>query len=125
MRRISFALTADAVRSRTKTVTRRLGWQSLRAGDRLLAVDRVMGFSLGEKAVVYGPIAVTNVRRERLDAIDDADVAREGFAGRDAAWFVAMFCGAMKCEPGAQVTRIEFAFDAPEAPALDATRDAR
>ncbi len=108
MRRISFGLTIDQFKAGTKDVTRRLGWKTLRAGDRLLAVDRVMGFRKGERARVLGQIEVIDVRREPLHAITDEDVEREGFPGRDAEWFVAMFCRAMRCEPSRLLTRIEF-----------------
>ena len=113
MRRISFGLTLAQFIDGSKTVTRRLGWADLKAGDRLLAVDRVMGIRKGEKATVLGEIEVVDVRRERLDAITDDDVVREGFPGKDAAWFVAFFCKAMKVGPADEVTRIEFRKVAP------------
>lgn len=54
------------------------------------------------------------MRIEPLDAIDNADVAREGF-GADGSrltreQFVAHFCAAMRCEPTAYVRRIEFRY---------------
>lgn len=108
MKNISFSITLDAFADGAKDVTRRNGWHSLRAGDRLRAVDKVMGFKKGEKPRTLGTIEVVSVRRERLDAITDEDVIREGFPGHDAAWFVAMYCKAMDVKPGSEVTRIEF-----------------
>ena len=108
MKRISFGLTLEQFEAGTKDVTRRLGWQTLQCGEHLLAVDRVMGFRPGQSARVLGEIEVLSVRREQLDQITDADVAREGFPGRDRAWFVDMFTTAQRCQPEQLVTRIEF-----------------
>ena len=108
MKRISFRMTIPQYQDGTKDVTRRMGWLKLQAGDHLRAVDKVMGFRKGERATILGELEVLEVRRERLDAITDDDVRREGFPGKDAAWFVAMFCKAMGCKPDSLVTRIEF-----------------
>lgn len=40
MRNMSFALTKRQVLERTKTVTRRLGWEKLRPGDLVRAVEK-------------------------------------------------------------------------------------
>lgn len=108
MRRISFALTQPQFLDGTKDVTRRMGWLFLKPGDRLRAVDKVMGFRKGERATVLGVIEVISVRREPLEFITADDVRREGFPGRGRGWFVEMFCEAMRCDPSAEVTRIEF-----------------
>lgn len=62
MRRMSFALTTDAVLSRQKTVTRRLGWRFLKPGDRLLAVDKLRT----KNARPLGVIEVVSVTEEPL-----------------------------------------------------------
>jgi hypothetical protein len=74
-----------------------------------------MGLKRGEKLEQLAVIEVVDVRREPLDAITDDDVAREGFPGKDAAWFVAMFRKAMgvgslgiRDSKTPEVTRIEF-----------------
>ncbi len=108
MRLISFALTTRQFRDGSKTVTRRLGWAKLRAGESLMACEKCMGLGKGGTPVRLGPIRVASVRREPLDAIDQADVVREGFPGMSPAEFVAMFCSHMRCEPRTVVTRIEF-----------------
>lgn len=108
MRRMSFALTLPQMRAGTKTVTRRRGWDFLKPGDRVLAVDKVMGFRLGERAEVLGEIEVISVRREHLYRITDEEVAREGFPGMSPEEFVALFCQAMECRASDTVTRIEF-----------------
>lgn len=115
MNRISFAETEAAIEDRSKTVTRRLGWLRLKKGERLQAVNkiRVRG------ACLLCVIEVVSVRRERLSAITDDDVAREGFPGRDAAWFIEMFLAKfLKGVPRSrrhlftdpEVTRIEFRY---------------
>lgn len=48
---MSVSLTEDAVRDRRKTVTRRLGWKFLEAGDRLTLCRKVMGRRKGEPLV--------------------------------------------------------------------------
>lgn len=118
MRRISFRLTQEQVLDRSKTVTRRLGWKTLKPGTRLRGVDRAMGFPKGSKAADLSKtlcfVEVVSVRRERLDAITADDVVREGFPGMTAAEFVAFFCESMNCKPDTEVTRIEFRYLDPE-----------
>lgn len=108
-RLMSVALTEDAVRARRKTVTRRLGWRVLRPGERLTLCRKVMG-RRGEPLVRVAEVEIVSVRRERLDAVTDAEVTREGFPGRDAAWFVAFFTTHMRCAPDTEVTRIEWRY---------------
>jgi hypothetical protein len=108
MRNISFALTTRQFLDGTKDVTRRLGWASLKPGDTLAACEKCMGLKKGERPVKLGIVRVVAVRRERLDAIDQPDVIREGFPEMSPAEFVAMFTSHMRCEPSIEVTRIEF-----------------
>jgi hypothetical protein len=110
MRNISFALTTRQVRAREKTVTRRLGWAALQPGTLLMACEKCQGLKSGEKLVRLGAIRVTNVRRERLWLIDEADIAREGFPGMKPSAFVGMFCEHMRCGAADLVTRIEFEY---------------
>ena len=107
MRNISFALTWDRLLGGSKTVTRRLGWARLKPGTLLMAYRKSQG-EARDRVERFGSIRVVSVRRERLDAIDAADVAREGFPELSPAEFVAFFCREMKCNPGTDVTRIEF-----------------
>lgn len=92
----------------TKSVTRRLGWLTLKPGDKFMGANKCQGLKKGEKSRDLGPSVVVSVRRECLNEITDEDVFREGFPGKDRAWFVAMFCEAHKCWPDTFVTRIEF-----------------
>lgn len=126
MRRMSFALTTDAVLSRQKTVTRRLGWNVLKPGDRLLAVDKLRT----KNARKIGVIEVVSVRREPLFAIlrsnvgvgyDGGDsnpyaigeMVAEGFPGMLPLDFVELFTKGNGLSPHANnvdVNRIEFRY---------------
>ena len=63
---ISFSMTTRQVRERTKTVTRRLGWDRLQPGQRLQACVKCMGLKKGQKPEVICQIEVVSVRREPL-----------------------------------------------------------
>ena len=87
---------------------RRKGWKSLKPGERLRAVVKAMGLQRGEKVADLGTIEVISVRREPIDAIDEADVAREGFPEMSPREFVAMFCRTFRMKPRQRITRIEY-----------------
>jgi hypothetical protein len=122
MRNMSFALTTPQILAGTKTVTRRLGWEKLKAGDLIRPVKKGMGLKPGEKVeVLRDPLRVVSVRRERLDRLTTdlgygfAEVAAEGFGEHPTyRWpseFVKFFCSTHRpCEPGWTVTRVEFEF---------------
>ena len=110
MRHMSFALTTEQIRNQTKTVTRRVGWEFLKVGDSVQAVEKAQGLKKGEKVTRLCVLDVTGVRRERLPAITDSDVVREGFPEMNAADFIELFCRVNRCQPDAVVTRIEFRY---------------
>jgi hypothetical protein len=110
MRNISCSLTADQVLNRTKTVTRRKGWKFLKAGDRLQVVRKAMGLKKGEHPENLAVVEVVSVRREPLDAIEHADVAREGFPGMSRLEFLLFFCNHMGGPCDQPVTRIEWKY---------------
>lgn len=116
MRNISFKLTSDQFRNRTKTVTRRLGWKFLKAGDLLQGCVKCQGLKPGEKIERLGVIRVVDVRREPLSkmivdkAYGEAECIAEGFPERSPLEFVAMFGQSMKCLQADEVTRIEFEY---------------
>jgi len=117
VRNISFALTAAQVRARSKTVTRRMGWENVRAGDRLMACEKCMGRKHGEPLVRLVVIEVVTARRERLQRLlDDAaygrrEVVAEGFPEMTPADFVAFFCRTHKGATAASVvSRIAFRY---------------
>ena len=109
-RNISFAMTTEQFKNRTKTVTRRKGWKNLKAGDVLMACEKCMGLKPGEKINRLGLIRVLSARREPLSDITDADVILEGFPGCSGYWFVQMFCREMGGKAHQEVTRIEFEY---------------
>ena len=114
MKNISFNLTTAQIRNRTKTVTRRLGWTTLKAGTILQACEKCQGLKKGEKVRKICQIRVRNVRREYLGAMADVtaygnlEATREGFPELSGVDFVNMFCKNMKVSPDDLVTRIEF-----------------
>lgn len=132
MRLMSFALTTAQVRARTKTVTRRTGWLSLKPGTLLQPVVKAQGIPKGGKVEkIGGPIRVVSVRREPLDRMlggfgyGMSDLAREGFEGQLSLMeFVRMFCATHRVRdeavlgrvayralrPSDEVTRIEFEY---------------
>lgn len=111
MRNASFALTTKQVRHRTKTVTRRLGWAWVKPGTLLQPVIKSQGIPKGDHIEkIGGPIRVVSVRRERLDAIEQADVVIEGFPEMTPRQFVDMFCRHNGCAVDEIVTRIEFEY---------------
>jgi hypothetical protein len=108
-RHISFSMTTPQFLDGSKDVTRRNGWKQLKAGDELVAAKKCMGLKAGEKMETLGMIRVTDVRRERLDAITADDVRREGFPKMSSAEFIAFFCGGHSgVTPSSIITRIEF-----------------
>lgn len=110
-RLMSVAFTEDAVRARTKTVTRRKGWKFVREGDRLTLCRKVMGRKPGEPLVRIVDVEVTDVRRESLWLIDKADLAREGFPDMSRGEFMQrFFIEAQGMTPDDIVTRIEWRY---------------
>lgn len=124
MRNISFALTTEQVRNRTKTVTRRLGWVNLKPGTLLQPVVKAQGIPKGgtvEK--IGGPIRVVSVDRVVLGDISPQDVYREGFPQMTPREFVAMFKKHMGGLKDQTVTRIQFEYVDPVVPAVSAARE--
>lgn len=115
-RNISFSLTTPQFLDGSKDVTRRMGWENLKVGDLLRAVEKSQGLKKGEKVKQIGTIRVVGVRREPLRELTDRDdgygfeeVRREGFPTDSPPMFVSFFCHSHKgCTPDSIVTRIEF-----------------
>lgn len=89
-RRMSCSLTTDAVRARTKTVTRRHvdTWERLKPGDRLTLVEKVMGLKKGERQVVLAEVEVVSARCEWLSHVTAEECTAEGFPGMSPAEFI-------------------------------------
>jgi len=83
---MAFSKTTASVERREKTVTRRLGWGFLKAGDRLWAVEKCQGLKKGEKVKRIAIIEIVSIRWERLGDIFNYpragkfEVEKEGFA---------------------------------------------
>ncbi len=113
MRNMSFFLTTSQFLDGSKDVTRRLGWKSLKKGDRVMAVEKGQGIKKGG-LVRLGVIEVVHVRRELLSRLETdpaygmSEAVREGFPSMDGRAFVGMFCEHNGCLPGHEVTRIQF-----------------
>lgn len=110
-RNMSFMLTTEQFKNRSKRVTRRVGWWNLTAGEILNGVKKAMGLKKGEKIEVLGQIRVLKVSAERLDAITQFEVFNEGFPNMTRAQFIEMFCESHKgCRPSTIINRIEFEY---------------
>lgn len=117
---MSFSLTEPQIVDGSKLVTRRCGWEQLRAGDLVQPVRKRMGLRPGESVVrLRDPMRVRSVRREPIRALLDdldygfAEIALEGFGRHPKLrWprlFVEFFCETHRgCTLNSLVTRIEF-----------------
>lgn len=92
-RRMSCSLTTDAVRNRTKTVTRRAAWtwRNLKPGDRLTLVEKAMGLPKGARQVVLANVEVVSNDVVKLRDMTDEECAREGLPAMTAGEFVAFW----------------------------------
>lgn len=125
MRNISFMLTEHQVRDQQKTVTRRVGWPSLRRGMLLAGVRKGMGLRRGEKVLRLAVVRIVEARREPLDLMlrDRSyglqECILEGFGEHPTLSrpenFVPFFCRNHKgCTPDTLVTRIAFEYVVPD-----------
>jgi len=109
-RNMSFMLTTEQIRNKTKDVTRRLKWLFVKPGDILNAVEKGMGLKKGEKVVRICQIRVVSTRLEELNKITKEDCIREGFPQMEPREFVEMFCKHNKCEQTRTINRIVFEY---------------
>lgn len=115
-RNMSFMLTTEQYKNRTKTVTRRNGWLFAKAGDVYNGCEKCQGLRKGEKIVKLWQHRVINARREALRAmLDDleygrAECVKEGFPDWTPQQFVDMYCQHNGVTPDFVITRIEFEY---------------
>ena len=109
-RNMSFAMTTEQIQNKTKTVTRRFGWDFLKAGDVVNAVEKSMGLQKGEKIKHICQIEIVDIRTEPLNAITDSDVVKEGFPDWTPLDFIEFLQKHYKCDPDRPVNRIEFKY---------------
>lgn len=109
-RNMSFMLTTEQVRNRTKDVTRRRGWKSLKPGELFHAVEQAQGLKKGQKLKRLAVLRCVSNTPSRLDEITPDDVRREGFPELTVEQFVAMFYRNLGGDERQVVNRIEFAY---------------
>ncbi len=110
MRNMSFAMTTEQVKARTKIVTRRFGWWFLNPGDKVQAVVKSMGLKKGQKVERLAVIEIVSTRAERLDEITKEDCIKEGFPEFEPSDFVQMICDHYKQDSKRVINRIEFKY---------------
>lgn len=113
MRNMSFGMTTEAFRRGEKTVTRRLGWWTLKPGDCLMGVEKSQGLKKGEHIVRLHPIEIIASWGEMLEDITIQDLPLEGFPDMTTEEFIRMFVehNAAKCKEDGrrtEVNRIKF-----------------
>jgi len=98
-------------------VTRRTGWQFLKPGDLIQAVEQARGQKKGETGRPLAVLRVVDVRVEPLSRLisdpiyGEDELPREGFPCWSLTEFVEMFRRTHKLESGSDdVTRIEFEY---------------
>ncbi len=110
-RNMSFSLTTEQVRNKTKTVTRRDGWWFLKPGDIVNACEKCMGLKKGQRVKRICQIRIKSTSAQPLHLINEEDVTLEGFPYWGAAQFVRFF---VKTHPGVSLykllNRIEFEY---------------
>lgn len=109
-RNMSFSMTTDQIKDRSKTVTRRFGWHFLEPGDEICAVEKAMGLRKGEKINRLAMIRIKSTRFEPLNEITQSDVIAEGFPYLSPEEFVQMLADHYKIPPHVTVNRIEFEY---------------
>jgi hypothetical protein len=111
MRLMSFSSTTPQILARTKSVTRRMGWQFLKPGDLVQAVEKGQGLKKGEHVKRLAVLRIVDVRREPLFLADKGECRLEGFPDLSPYDFAEFFCQSHKpCTHETVVTRIAFEF---------------
>lgn len=92
-KRMACSLTIDAVRDRTKTVTRRHAntWANLKPGDTLTLIEKGMGLPKGTKQVVLCDVEIVSNRVEPLHLMDEDECDAEGFPEMSPSDFIEMW----------------------------------
>ncbi|MDH4263970.1 MAG: ASCH domain-containing protein [Spirochaetia bacterium] len=107
---MSFALTTEQIKNRTKTVTRRFGWWNLKAGDVVCAVEKGMGLKKGEKIKRLALLRIVRVSQDHLGDITQDECIKEGFPNMSPNEFVKMIQDHYKCSDNNYMNRIEFEY---------------
>ena len=91
-RNMSFMLTTNQIKNRTKTVTRRLGWWFLKPGDVVNACEKCMGLKRGEKVKKLCQIQIASTRPEPLNKVTSSECKKEGLPELTPTEFIKLFC---------------------------------
>lgn len=113
MRHMSFFYTQDQVRAGTKTETSRKGWEFLKPGDKVMAVEKGMGLKKGEKIVRIRPIEIVKnepiMCRQRF--YTKKNVKAEGFGNMRADIFIEkILVKKCKCKHNERLNRLTFKY---------------
>lgn len=107
---MSFFYTQQQIRDRSKDVTRRIGWEKLKPGQRFTGIVKGQGLKKGEKVEVLAQCECVSNRPEPLNAITPDDCRREGYPDKTPDEFIEMFCKHHGCVCVQPVNRIEFKY---------------
>jgi len=110
-RNMSFHFTRESFENRTQTVTRRQGWDDLKPGEILRAVNKIGGLKVGEKVKELGWIKIISVDNEPVYKISDKDCISEGREGHpelSSRQYIRQYCRHNRCEPSDVSQRITF-----------------
>ncbi len=109
-RNMSFSMTTNQFRNRSKTVTRRFGWWFLKPGDVICGVEQSRGLKKGEKINRLGLIRIVSTRAEPLNAITAAELVLEGLPDTSPHAFVDRLSARCRVPPQEPVNRIAFEY---------------
>ena len=110
MRNMSFFLTTEQIRNKTKHITRRFGWWNLKTGTVLNACVKCQGLKKGEKIEGICQIRIKSTRREFLYEVTKDECIKEGFPNFEAEDFINMITKHYKCNSYEIINRIEFEY---------------
>ena len=116
MRNMSFALTTEQARNKTKTVTRRMGWWNLKPGELVQQVVKSQGLKKGEHIEKIHVIRILKTGVEPINRLihepeyGQSEIIKEGFPSWSPLEFVLFFCSTHNCEGDAKPNRIEFEY---------------
>ncbi len=105
---MSFSKTIEQMERRTKSETMRMGWEDLKRGDVLIAVEKAQGLQKGETVVKIVPIIIKSNTPTIVMDVSPENCINEGFPEYSPSDFIAMFCELNKCKPFDDVNRIGF-----------------
>ncbi len=107
---MGFTLTHNMVLKRVKTLTHRYGWYDLIPGNYVVAVEKTRGLKRNGKPAYIATLKIKSVKREPMNAMEDADITYAGFPEMNRFEFMNMLCKAMKVKHDEVITRIEFEY---------------